>query len=208
MSINMNVQTEKARGTLIIADATEANKSDVIRGFFNLLGPGKEPVQGITYSPDILTQGTKKVLEEKETIIPEKNHKNAEILNIQRLEKRAAPTKTEPLIKKPDLINSTRTLSPTIGEMLGVAPPQDVPEEEPEWYKTGIKYKEGIPHYKLRYWCKNPGCKDRSNDYIKEDQKTVCCRKCGEKLLVRQAADEHLKRDGWGNFFIADKLAL
>ncbi|WFB60548.1 hypothetical protein [Paenibacillus sp. BR1-192] len=207
MSINMNVQTEKARGTLIIEDATEANKSDVIRGFFNLMGSGKEHVQGITHSPDILIQGTTKVLEEKEAIIPEKNHNNAEILNIPRLEERAAPTKTEPLIKKPDLINSTRTLSPTIGEMLGVAPPQDVPEEEPEWYKTGIKYKEGVPHYKLRYWCKNPECKDRSNDYIKEDQETVCCRRCGEKLLVRQAADKHLKRDGWGNFFIADKLA-
>ncbi|WP_411553314.1 hypothetical protein [Paenibacillus lautus] len=207
MSIKMNVHTEKALGTLIIEDATEANKTDVIKGFFNLMGSGKDPAQGITYSPDILTQGTKKVLEEKEMIIPEKNHKNAEILNIQRLEERATPTKTETQIKKPDLIHSTRTLSPTIGEMLGVAPSQDVPEEEPEWYKTGIKYKEGIPHYKLRYWCKNPDCKDKSNDYIKEDQVTVCCRRCGEKLLVRQAADKHLKRDGWGNFFIADKLA-
>ena len=46
-----------------------------------------------------------------------------------------------------------------------------------------IKYKEGIPHYKLRYWCKNPDCKDKSNDYIKEDQVTVCCRRCGRNCL-------------------------
>lgn len=201
MSINMNVQTEKARGTLIIADATETNKSDVIKGFFSLLGPWKEPAQGITYSPDILTQGTTKVFEEKEAI-----RKQVEEVSNQRLEEIASPGKIEPLIKKPNLINSTRTLSPTIGEMIGVLPPQDVPEEEPEWYKTGIKNKEGIPHYKLRYWCKNPECKDKSNDYIKEDQKTVTCRKCGHELLVRQATDEHLKRDEWGNFFIADRL--
>ena len=38
MSIKMNVHTEKALGTLIIEDATEANKTDVIKGFFNLMG--------------------------------------------------------------------------------------------------------------------------------------------------------------------------
>lgn len=213
MSIRMNIQTEKAQGTMLITDASESNKVDAIKGFFSLLGPVKEPAQGVTFSPEITIKKGPEVLEEREGIVPLKhplaNRKQVDVeLSSQPFEGvAAAPTKTEPSIKKPDLINSTRTLSPTIGEMLGVAPPQDVPEEEPEWYKTGIKYKEGLPHYKLRYWCKNPECKDRSNDYITEDQKTVICRKCGEKLLVRQAADEHLKRDSWGNFFIADKPA-
>ncbi|CAM3305119.1 MULTISPECIES: hypothetical protein [Paenibacillus] len=204
MSIKMNVQTEKAQGTLLISDATEANKSDVIKGFFNLLGPVKELTQGVTYSPEITIKKGPKELDEREVILPLKHP----LANRSSQREIASPEKSESPIKKPDLINSTRTLSPTIGEMLGVVPQQDAPAaEEPEWYQTGIKYKQGVPHYKLRYWCKNPQCRDRSNDYIKEDQKTVCCRKCGQELMVRQATDEHLKRDEWGNFFIADKLA-
>ena len=202
----MNIQTEKAQGTMFITDASESNKFDAIKGFFSMLGPVKEPAQGVTFSPEITIKKAPKDLDESEVIVPLKDRKQVEIeLSTQPFEGKEASAKTEPSIKKPDLIHSTRTLSPTIGEMLGVAHPQDVPEEEPEWYKTGIKYKEGIPHYKLRYWCKNLECKDKSNDYIKEDQETVCCRKCGQKMQVRKAAGEHLKRDEWGNFFIADK---
>lgn len=199
MAIRLDFQTEKKQGSLLITEESESNKTDVIRGFFSLFGFEKEPVQTTVYSPEIVVHSQGKAEEIQKQVSEAINQR------LQQLE--ARPSKDEVEIKKPELINSKRTLNPTIGEMIGGAPQQEAPPEEPEWYQTGIKNKEGVPHYKLRYWCKNPQCRDRSNDYIKEDQKTVTCRKCGQELLVRQAADEHLKRDEWGNFFIADKLA-
>ncbi|MNN88666.1 hypothetical protein D3C81_2063750 [compost metagenome] len=78
--------------------------------------------------------------------------------------------------------------------------------DKPEWYETGIKIKDGVPHYRLRYWCKNPDCKDKAGDYIPVDQMIVNCRKCGMALKVRPAAPKG-QRDSWGNFYIADQPA-
>ncbi|QWU15695.1 hypothetical protein SAMN04487895_12743 [Paenibacillus sophorae] len=98
---------------------------------------------------------------------------------------------------KPPLIGSDRTLQMPIGERIG--------GDKPDWYETGIKLKDGVPHYRLRYWCKNQACRDKGTDYIPPDQMIVNCRKCGTAHTVRPAAPKG-ERDNYGNFFIADQL--
>ncbi|WP_342435939.1 hypothetical protein NSS79_20670 [Paenibacillus sp. FSL L8-0436] len=107
--------------------------------------------------------------------------------------------------EKPPFIHSERTLQMPIGEIMGKAA-TDAVTTLPDHYKTGIKYKEGVPHYKLRYWCQNPKCRDKANDYIPADQMIVNCRQCGMALTVTPAAPKG-DRDGYGNFFIANKPA-
>ncbi|QCT03763.1 Phage protein [Paenibacillus algicola] len=198
MTIKIHVRTDKAAGSLEITEASEASQHKVLRGFFNLMGQ-HEDIQ----IPEIEIKGSAPgKLEQHETILPledlpvkpEKSFLSGVVRDVFQ----------KPEIMKPEFINSARTLSSTIGERLGTI--QEEEQGKPEWYKTGIKYKEGVPHYRLRYWCKNSSCKDKSNDYIKEDQTTVSCRKCGQKLKVRKANGDHLERDEWGNFFIADQM--
>ncbi|WP_160045689.1 hypothetical protein [Paenibacillus sp. USDA918EY] len=115
------------------------------------------------------------------------------------------PTKAAEFVK-PDLIGSTRTLHTPISEMVWPSSVNvEAENSEPDHFKTGVKYKEGVPHYRCRYWCKNPDCKNKGNQYIAENETSVECHNCGQKLKVRPAADGKLKRDGWGNFFIADE---
>ncbi|GKS14756.1 hypothetical protein YDYSY3_57560 [Paenibacillus chitinolyticus] len=83
--------------------------------------------------------------------------------------------------------------------------------EDSEWYESGIKYKNGVPHYRCRYWCPNEECKCSSNQYILKDDKTTECHECGTILKVRPAnpvldTSTGLPfRDSYGNFFRADK---
>lgn len=106
---------------------------------------------------------------------------------------------------KPPLIHSERTLKMPIGEITGSTSNEAV-SDEPEHYRTGIKYKDGVPHYRLRYWCKNLKCRDKGTDYILPDEMIINCRTCGTAHVVRPAAPKG-ERDDWGNFFIADALA-
>ncbi|MBN2980136.1 hypothetical protein [Cohnella algarum] len=89
---------------------------------------------------------------------------------------------------------------------------QRMEPERPEWYETGIKYKNGVAYYRTRYWCQNPGCKHQGNQYIKLTDTTTECHECGNVLQVRPAAgivgsDGVPEQDRFGNFFRADKPA-
>lgn len=107
--------------------------------------------------------------------------------------------------EKPALIGSERTLATSIGEIAS-GPVTDHTSSVPDHYKTGIKYKDGIAHFKMRYWCQNDKCRDKANDYITADQRIVNCRQCGMALAVMPAAPKG-ERDGYGNFFVATKPA-
>jgi len=178
---------------LEIEQSDEKQRNEAVSGLFRFFGdmgpvavniqsPSVTPLIGIPSSPpktrhvSSVPQGIAKTVEEGEAVVPQLKYKP----------------------EKPPLIGSERSLQTPIGEF--------VSESEPEWYKTGIKYKEGIPHYRLRLWCKNPACRGKGNDYILPDQLEVTCRDCGTPHLVRPAAPKGA-RDDWGNFFIADKLA-
>lgn len=124
-------------------------------------------------------------------------------------------------VTKPAMLNSDRTLSTSLGEKLAeayqnidsesldvIAGASETNEQVDDYKVTGIKYKEGVAHYKCRYWCKNPGCRGKGNHYILPEEKTVECYDCGSVHEVREAVfADPLKRDDWGNFFIADHLA-
>ncbi|NMH68589.1 hypothetical protein HF072_07320 [Bacillus sp. RO3] len=77
---------------------------------------------------------------------------------------------------------------------------------DPEYFKTGIKVKEGVKHYKTRYFCKNRKCGHKGNHYLPEGTEFTYCHQCEEKLLVREAAENGFpNRDEWGNFYVADR---
>ncbi|WP_010278857.1 hypothetical protein [Paenibacillus senegalensis] len=84
-------------------------------------------------------------------------------------------------------------------------------EPKPDWYETGIKYKNGVPHYRCKYWCKNENCKNKGNHYIPLDAETINCHNCGQSLKVRLATGNFQdvrtrlpERDQYGNFYRAD----
>lgn len=108
------------------------------------------------------------------------------------------------------LIGGPRTAMVSVGEKItsmGGIPT----ENEPEHWKTGIKDKGGIPHYKCSYWCKKPGCRNRGRHYVALGEKQIQCHNCGTEHIVRTAGplkgDGIPEQDRHGNFYIADRLA-
>ncbi|MDK8193752.1 hypothetical protein QP794_27080 [Paenibacillus sp. UMB7766-LJ446] len=124
-------------------------------------------------------------------------------------------------VTKPAMINSDRTMSTSLGEKLAEAYQKIDPdslnaisnstetnEQVEDYMVTGIKHKDGVAHYKCRYWCKNPKCRGKGNHYILPEEKTVECYDCGSVHEVREAVHaQPLQRDDWGNFFVADHLS-
>lgn len=69
----------------------------------------------------------------------------------------------------------------------------------PSFYFTGIKIKNGIPHYKAFYICPNCGLSGRH--YVPEDVKEVKCHNCEAPIDIFPARAQLFKTDQWGNFF-------
>ncbi|WP_051758210.1 hypothetical protein [Rossellomorea vietnamensis] len=119
--------------------------------------------------------------------------------------------KVKPASKKLPMLNHDRTLSHSMADSfkkIGLAikntPSED--SDDPDYFKTGIKVKEGVKHYKTRYFCKNRKCGHKGNHYLPEGTELTYCHQCEEKLLVREAAENGFpNRDEWGNFYIADR---
>lgn len=124
--------------------------------------------------------------------------------------------KTRPRI--PEKINSERTLTTQLGDLVGEKYissekfPESEQEDEPEFYKTGIKIKDDIATFKTRLFCQE--CGARRNAYIPLGQETLRCYHCGTEHLVRKATpfvEQHKEygevpgRDYYGNFYIADE---
>lgn len=92
-------------------------------------------------------------------------------------------------------------------EVLKIALKAD--DDQPEHFITGIKYKEGIPHYKCRYWCRN--CGHQGTHYIGLTEQSTQCHACNTAHAVRPALDKLdpegiPERDRFGNFFVAKTL--
>jgi hypothetical protein len=197
--LRVNIQTEVGSGELEIDSATPENKQHIIEGFMQVFGvkpnTSKPPIPQSTESPPV-----KKVLAPKPTELPLAEKK----IDVPAAE--GSKAKSVIQIVKPPLIGSDRTLETPIGELVSksLKAEHQPTDSVPDHYKTGIKYKDGVPHYRCRYWCKNPDCKHKGNHYITEDETKVSCHECGEELKVRPAAESKLQRDDWGNFFIAD----
>jgi hypothetical protein len=199
--LRINIQTEAGSGELEIDSATPENKQHIIEGFMQVFGvkpnTSKPPIPQSTESPPV-----KKAPASKAPELPLAEKKKIDVPVAENPEPKANLQ-----IVKPPLIGSSRTLETPIGELVSksLKAEHQPTDSVPDHYKTGIKYKEGVPHYRCRYWCKNPDCKHKGNHYITEDETKVSCHECGEELKVRPAAEGKLQRDDWGNFFIADE---
>lgn len=87
-----------------------------------------------------------------------------------------------------------------------VKPNQQKSEDVPEYWKTGVLYKDGKPHYKIRLEC--PYCGTKKNLYREMGIETVQCVQCGKVVRVEPATEKGFGtteeyRDQFGNFMLA-----
>lgn len=78
-----------------------------------------------------------------------------------------------------------------------------IESDEPSYFKTGIKVKDGINHYKARYICTK--CGHKGNHYIPEGVEFVDCHECQTSLLVKKATPgtQGIQKDRFGNWYVA-----
>lgn len=74
-----------------------------------------------------------------------------------------------------------------------------VQEGKPTFHLTGIKMKDGVPHYKVFYEC--PNCGFKGVRYEKEGVKKVQCYQCDSPVDVFPTKGEFPKRDKFNNYF-------
>jgi hypothetical protein len=72
-------------------------------------------------------------------------------------------------------------------------------EGKPTFHLTGIKIKDGMPHYKVFYEC--PNCGFKGVRYEKEGVKEVQCYQCAAPVDVFPTKGEFPKRDKFNNYF-------
>lgn len=103
-------------------------------------------------------------------------------------------------------IDSDRSLSVPIGDALKGALTVKS-DTEPDFYKSGIKERDGVKLYRTRYYCQKSDCNGKGNHYLPEGTKTTYCRECEAQLEVRPAHEDGFPfKDEWGNFYLADRL--
>ncbi|NEZ45289.1 hypothetical protein [Paenibacillus alvei] len=210
--IKLTMNNGEMNGVLELDKLSNENKASLISGFFKAFGIDEVKPNASNVSATVNVSPTKLITDDRERIIPLKDvatsikEATAKLVaSLPPISKRSADE-----IVKPPLINSERNLTVPVGEKLATA--AEAAKEKPEWWTTGIKYKDGVAHYRCRYYCKNPECQDKRNVYIRSDDSEVTCHKCGQKLVVRLATGEYEdfakmipERNEWGNFFIADR---
>ncbi|NEZ41388.1 hypothetical protein [Paenibacillus alvei] len=206
--IKLSINNGEMNGVLELDKLSNENKAALISGFFKAFGVDEVKSNVSNVSATVNVSPAKFDTSECEKIIPLTAMSNLKEAAAKLTSSLAAQaTQLSKDVLKPPLLNSERNLSVPLGEKLAAA--ADAAKEQPEWWTTGIKYRDGVPHYRCRNICKS--CQAKGNDYIKLDESEVTCRSCGQKLAVRLATGEYEdfdkmipERDNWGNFFIAD----
>lgn len=219
--VRMNIQNGQVSGELEMDQLGSGDKQAVISGFFGAFGLEEktEPVASVATAAPTASVPALSPMPTVE--IPAKvlssSIKSKQV--VQETVKGVALEKAG-RVDKPSLINSERTLVVPLGEKLAeaykkidadsvrlISNATETNEQLEDWKLTGIKHKNGVPHFRCRYWCKNPECRNKGNHYILPETETVKCHNCESELEVREAIlGETLQRDAWGNFFIADHL--
>lgn len=87
----------------------------------------------------------------------------------------------------------------TIGDKINL---KEALSQEPEFWKTGIKEKNGVNHYRCRYLC--PSCGTLSNHYITPEVTQVNCHQCDQQMDVIPMEQVNGKeKDSNSNYYIA-----
>ncbi|MCY7486398.1 hypothetical protein [Paenibacillus alvei] len=212
--IKLSINNGEMNGVLELDKLSNENKAALIDGFFKAFGVDEVKSNVSKADATVNVSPAKFETSDRERIIPMKDivtHMNEASAKLVASLSPIAQRMKE--VMKPPLINSERNLSVQVGEKLAAA--AETAKEKPEWWTTGIKYKDGVARHRCRYYCQNPGCQDKRNVYIRLDESEVKCHSCGQKLAVRLATGEYEdfdkmipERDKFGNFFIADHPAM
>lgn len=202
MSISINIKSNNFTGDIVVNQAEERIKKQVIQGFFEV---AKGSGLGIATGIEVLEKNGTEDVEYEST-----NHDEDDTMRYHELNEKI----TKGIDKGIDevvrnrqlpLIGSERRENVSIGESLGEKLIKDNPEQ-PDYWKTGIKTDDnGRERYKLRYWCE---CGGKGNHYIPLGTEEVYCHDCNNIMVVENATNEFDYdgvpiRDDYGNFYIA-----
>ncbi|WP_336759403.1 hypothetical protein [Paenibacillus sp. USHLN196] len=223
--VRMNIQNGQVTGELEMDQLGAGETKAIVDGFFGAFGlQAKDskpeviaPVRTLATSPPFSASDITPAAETQTKVMASTIKSKQAVKEILK----DAVIENAKRVTKPAMIYSERTLSTSLGEKLAeayqnidseslnvISNSTETNEQVDDYKVTGIKYKDGVAHYKCRYWCKNPKCRGKGNHYILPEEKTVDCYDCGSVHEVREAVfGDPLKRDDWGNFFIADHLA-
>lgn len=214
---SVDLEVEKAEGSHI---------ATVIKGAFGIFGVSLQQrevtqgtIQGTLSEPNSQTLGDLKEKQSRELNIAKQSLEMQELqigvippvpLMDWKPDPNAKITAVQGSPREVTLIGSDRSLTTSVGEKLIEAAGKS--KNRPDWYDTGIKFKDGVPHYRTRYWCQNSGCNLQGNQYILLTAETTECHGCGTVHKVRPAlgdkrTDGVPNKDRFGNFFRADQLA-
>lgn len=207
MDLNLQVYVDGMKNSIQLKDASDGLAEKAIGQFLQAMqpvaAPEKKPVPiepSITLPPisdedikRVTTTGLKEMFQE----VSEPKWAESEVQS----DPVKAKTVQETSRKLPLSGQETRSQFP-MSELLK--------QEEPAHWKTGIKVDEdGTQRYKCRCHC---DCGAKQSYYIPLGQEFVTCRDCGEDAFVEPAVfgmseGQEPKRDTFGNFFVAGKLA-
>lgn len=116
--------------------------------------------------------------------------------------RRLANEKKVSLDREPKVYAHKESEGFTIADKVDLSKLKIEQQEEPDFWKTGIKEKNGEPHYRCRYLC--PSCGTVSNHYILKDTDTVNCHECDEEMeVVPMDTAIGKETDSHGNWYIA-----
>lgn|GEM_PF-663041 len=74
-------------------------------------------------------------------------------------------------------------------------------QDQPDFWTTGIKIKDGVEHYKTYYEC---ACGMKSRRYLSLEEDACECHECSVKIQKEPAvANKPMQRDSFGNYFVA-----
>lgn len=223
--VRMNIFNDQLSGELEMDQLGAGETKAVIDGFFGAFGlQAKDnkpeviaPIKTLAITPPLSASDITPAAESQTKIMTSTIESKQAVKEILK----DVVKENAKRVTKPAMLNSDRTLSTSLGDKLAeayqnidsasldvISNSTETNEQVDDYKVTGIKYKDGVAHYKCRYWCKNPKCRGKGNHYILPEEKTVECYDCGSVHEVREAVfADPLKRDDWGNFFIADHLA-
>lgn len=228
----MEITIKLSHAELSATNIEGTQVTEVIKGFFQSLGnaPVPAPKTARAFKPEIDVEeifkepakpGEVKVTPSKAWINSEDPEPRVTFQPVDESSFKAH-SKRLPLV---NLNDSVKEPIGTIGEIAKFArdhfiakpkeellPPEPIVNEtsdkEPAYWETGIKIRDGVPHYKTHYDC---DCGLSGRHYIPKGTETVKCHGCKTRLYVDPASydfdeDGLPHRDKRGNFYVAREV--
>lgn len=208
MEIFVEVLDGEKKSTLQMKGASQENEKMLIGGFFQMMGTRVAAPKNYKGGRNEENVGLTRAVEKAVTSIKNLAGNTPEAVGLEKIEEtKINEPESSSISRKLPILGQENRISIPIAEMAKITPlSNETKEEEPEYWRTGIKEDEdGTKRYKCRYWC---SCGEKGNHYIPLDTEVVSCHACEGRMAVETATFERDKdgvpvRDDFGNFFIA-----